>query len=342
MKQVKTFAGGHDDFVHDVAYDHNGKRLATCSSDHAIKVWSEDGSGMWRCDAELKGHVSAVWKLAWAHPEFGQVIASCSFDQHIHIWEELDTPVSKMQTGGKAAAGANGSNGSAAAGDAPGGNVDVLSTWNQSTVLKGDNRESVNDMQFAPRHFGLQLATCSTDGIVRIFAPDDVMNLSLWTMGEKFDATRGLSKTEATSLSWNQSRFDQQMIVVGTTSQVVVWTKNEDLRRWEVLADLPMHSERAINDVCWAPNLGRSYHLIAAAASNSESVEIWKLSKNHETNAFSAVEHDATLTSRSEVWRCEWNVTGTVLATSGDDGHIRLWRKSFNNEWGMIAEEGIG
>ena len=28
----------------------------------------------------------------------------------------------------------------------------------------------------------------------------------------------------------------------------------------------------------------------------------------------------------SQVWRVEWNVTGTILASSGDDGCVRLWK----------------
>lgn len=28
--------------------------------------------------------------MAWAHPEFGQIIASCSFDRTVVIWEEAE------------------------------------------------------------------------------------------------------------------------------------------------------------------------------------------------------------------------------------------------------------
>ena len=28
----------------------------------------------------------------------------------------------------------------------------------------------------------------------------------------------------------------------------------------------------------------------------------------------------------AQVWRVEWNVTGTVLSSSGDDGKVRLWK----------------
>ena len=39
------------------------------------------------------------------------------------------------------------------------------------------------------------------------------------------------------------------------------------------------------------------------------------------------VRHPAQLDHQGiQVWRAEWNVTGTTLATAADDGCVRLWK----------------
>lgn len=36
----------------------------------------------------IQSHGGPVWKVVWAHPEFGQILATCSFDRSVIIWEE--------------------------------------------------------------------------------------------------------------------------------------------------------------------------------------------------------------------------------------------------------------
>jgi nucleoporin SEH1 len=38
-----------------------------------------------------EGHDSAIIKVSWAHPEFGEIFCSCSFDRTIRIWEEQES-----------------------------------------------------------------------------------------------------------------------------------------------------------------------------------------------------------------------------------------------------------
>jgi nucleoporin SEH1 len=34
-----------------------------------------------------------------------------------------------------------------------------------------------------------------------------------------------------------------------------------------------------------------------------------------------------------EVWSVSWNITGTVLASSGDNGAVLLWKCGLDGKW---------
>ncbi len=55
QRVFSSFLSEHEDFVHDLAYDFYGKRLATCSSDQRVKVFDQDDTtGEWTVVAEIK------------------------------------------------------------------------------------------------------------------------------------------------------------------------------------------------------------------------------------------------------------------------------------------------
>ena len=61
-----------------------------------IKVWGKGEGGKWVLQAELEGHTGSVWKVCWAHPVYGQgILASCSADKTVKIWEEHVDPEAK-------------------------------------------------------------------------------------------------------------------------------------------------------------------------------------------------------------------------------------------------------
>ena len=43
--------------------------------------------------ADLHGHEGPVWQVAWAHPKFGSLLASCSFDNRVIVWKEVQDNV---------------------------------------------------------------------------------------------------------------------------------------------------------------------------------------------------------------------------------------------------------
>uniref|UniRef100_A0A6A7FQG6 Nucleoporin SEH1-like n=1 Tax=Hirondellea gigas TaxID=1518452 RepID=A0A6A7FQG6_9CRUS len=185
MYRTKSLDTDHKDVIHDIAFDYYGRRMATCSSDQVVKIWNLNDEGNWVLNGTLKSHSGAVWKVTWAHPEYGQIIATCSFDRSASIYEET---VSESGQG-------------------------MQTTWLRRCTLV-DARGSVTDIKFAPKSMGLMLATCSADGLVRVYEAFDVMNLSQW--GSAHDINTRLPS--CSSLSWNPSpsRFCPPLLAVGS------------------------------------------------------------------------------------------------------------------------------
>jgi nucleoporin SEH1 len=142
----------HGDLVTDIVFDYYGKRFATGSADKHIKVWTWDEDAQkWQCDdLQQRAHNDVIYRLSWAHPEFGQLLASCSEDCTVKIWEEQGS-----------------------CGDASSGG-----RWVRRAQLT--QTHPVRDVKFSYRGMGLVLATACADGYVRVYEARDVFDLTNW------------------------------------------------------------------------------------------------------------------------------------------------------------------
>ncbi|KAJ2855766.1 epoxide hydrolase, soluble (sEH), partial [Coemansia erecta] len=135
MEREMSIPVNHDDFIHDLAYNFYGTRLATCGSDKCIKIWDwNKQTGLWILNESIPAHESSVVKLSWAHPEFGQVLASCSLDRTVKVWMEHE---SSAKTGG--------------------------SRWTCVSKIV-DSSAAVHSVAFAPEYTNLIIAAASSDG----------------------------------------------------------------------------------------------------------------------------------------------------------------------------------
>jgi WD40 repeat protein len=126
MEFVKLTSFQDENFVHDISFDFYGKRFATCSTDGRIKIWDlNEDDGTWNFIEISEAHNGCIWRLSWSHPEFGNLIASCSEDTNVHIWEE-QVAVSKSKTENR-------------------------EKWLRRVQLT-DSKKPVNDVKFAPRY----------------------------------------------------------------------------------------------------------------------------------------------------------------------------------------------
>lgn len=136
--------------------------------------------------------------------------------------------------------------------------------------------------------------------------------------------------------------------------------KHDGHNRWIPSEFLPGHTQE-VHDISWAPSMARSYQLIATA-SKDNIVRIYKLTEQqipHQqrgggssnripispagtpTQMNSKSFHIELIASfddhKAEVWRVEWNITGTILSSSGDDGKLRLWTAGYDGKWRQMA-----
>lgn len=77
-QRVEMIDTHHEEIIHDISFDHYGTRFATCSSDQTIKIYGKNSSGRFVKQGEKKCHDGPVWRVKWAHPQFGTIIATCS------------------------------------------------------------------------------------------------------------------------------------------------------------------------------------------------------------------------------------------------------------------------
>nr|KAF6387473.1 hypothetical protein mMyoMyo1_007969 [Myotis myotis] len=84
---ISTVDTSHEDMIHDTQTDYNGTSLTTCSSDRSVKILYVRNGGQ-NLIADLMGHEAPVWQVAWAHPMYGNILASCSYDRKVIFWKD--------------------------------------------------------------------------------------------------------------------------------------------------------------------------------------------------------------------------------------------------------------
>jgi len=325
----------HEDMIHDAQLDYYGKRLATCSSDRTVKVFDVVEGDTQRTSGgqTLKGHTGPVWQVAWAHPKYGHILASCSYDGKVLIWKE--------QQGQGPAAGA----------------------W---TKVKEHtlHTASVNSVSWGPHELGAILACASSDGKLSVltFKNDGQWGADIFN-GHAIgcNAVSWAPAIQPGSLITpqqiqpipgqpaSQSPSVKRFASAGCDNLVKIWGFREDSQSWVEEEVLEGHTDW-VRDVAWAPNIGlpRSY---IATASQDKTVLIWTKDSPTAPWVKTALDPSSSLASPSAqqsapapgkfpdvVWRVSWSLAGNLLAVSCGDGKVTLWKENLKGVWECVSD----
>ncbi|GJQ09921.1 hypothetical protein GpartN1_g1712.t1 [Galdieria partita] len=297
----------HADMIHDAQFDYYGKRVATCSSDTTVKIFKLEGEQQ-VLEAELRGHEGPVWQVAWAHPKFGNILASCSYDGTVVLWIE----------------------------ESPG-------TWSQLFRYE-QRRASINSVAFAPHEYGLSFACASSDGYVAVLTQHEDGSWEEKLLSESADSSVPSHNLGANTVSWapavqpgalfshERSTPPLKRLASGGCDNVIKIWCCDNTGAWKLEGNPLVKHMDWVRGVAWAPSIGLSVHTIASC-SQDKTVVIWTQDESSlEWSPQELVKMDAP------VWSVSWSFIGNILAVSSGDSTVSLWKEDVDGTWRNIQK----
>ncbi|WPG99194.1 nucleoporin seh1 [Acrodontium crateriforme] len=372
------FSHGHQDLVLAVAYNSYGTRMATASSDHRVKVWDRnDKTGQWSVTDVWLAHSAEVTDVKWTGPFVGEYVGSIGEDGLAKIWaEDVNQTVNsgrrfKCIYQQVTATGAPymsldfknlGTETYLAVITRDGylsvcepEDYDDLSSWRvlwSDYLVKTPSRTEETGFRLSwhkekipawpavlagldKKSLSLAVATGSN---VQVFRTDKNRKFYI---AATLEGAKGLVRDVAWA-NGSMRGFD----LLATAS------KDGYIRIYELhtpgAASLSTSSHaRTSDDHKNGASSSSQSHLQSAQLTRSMITK--KLASGPQglrddgTGAHGAIRQDAKLAFELDVhsgapWRINWSYMGDILVSTGDDGTIRLWRKSVDGRWLEAAE----
>ncbi|ODV84507.1 hypothetical protein CANARDRAFT_235673 [[Candida] arabinofermentans NRRL YB-2248] len=313
---IKPFLTNHEDIVLDITYDYYGKQLATCSADNHIKIFDLN-NGNWILNESFKAHDSTIVKILFTKPEFGNLLISISYDRCIKIWQEQ---FDELLCSGL--------------------------RWKRICIIN-DSYGPLYDLCLSPTtpiNNSLKFATIGSDGKLRIYENLNPCNLSLIELIFEIDVLKNNVNNQLQSdfnVVWSKSLNGLDLICVSALDQAYIYanTTNDagdnNTINFEMKCLLGDHNG-LIRSIDWAPNMGKSYHLIATGCKDGY-LRIFKLIEINNNLEFKIELIDSFNDHKGEIWKVSWNTTGTILSSCGDDGLIRLYKSNYANKFQCMS-----
>nr|XP_012419332.1 PREDICTED: protein SEC13 homolog isoform X7 [Odobenus rosmarus divergens] len=121
----------------------------------------------------------------------------------------------------------------------------------------------------------------------------------------------------------------------GCDNLIKLWKEEED-GQWKEEQKLEAHSDW-VRDVAWAPSIGLPTSTIASCSQDGR-VFIWTCDDTSGNTWSPKLLHKFN----DVVWHVSWSITANILAVSGGDNKVTLWKESVDGQWVCISDVNKG
>ena len=184
----------------------------------------------------------------------------------------------------------------------------------------------VSILEFRDNHWGSQVFQAHGLGVNSVsWAPSGIPG--------------GIARRDVGANSASNAGSTRRFVTGGSDNQVKIWEYQPSSNSYTNTVILPDGHADWVRDVAWSPMLlAKSY---IASASQDKTVRIWTTSSSslaNGTSSASSWQLSKTLEFDAVLWRVSWSLSGNILAVSGGDNKVSLWKENLQGEWEIVKE----
>lgn len=354
---MKHISSGHKDLILAIAYNLYGNRLATAGADHLLKVWQQDDTTQdWRLIDTWLAHDAEVTDVKWTPPYLGEHVGSIGEDGTFKLWrEDVNQPPNSGRRFVKVFS-------MITATSVPYMSLDFKSIGNELflAIITRHGHLTVCE----PENTNLTTwKTMWSDYRVRTPSRTEETGFRLSWHKEKLPAwpaiyagldRKSLSIAVAVGDTVRIFRTDKdrkfysacQLDGARDLVRDVDWA-NGSMRGFDVIATASKDGYVRIYELHTLPTTVLSQDNSRASTPAIRPIRSGigaglaggARGKKDEVNGVpGAVKQEARLvaeldTPTSTPWRVTWSFAGDALVSTGDDGTVRMWKKSVEGKW---------